>query len=123
MTYTDVFQKQKQTSRTGYSFYQKLGFLYFLNLADWICTEALLASGLFVEANPIMKPVMSGIGQTILIKGVLPLALIILCAVLFKLAGAQDNKFANVLVTIGIVAYTLVNLWHIFNFVLLFFTI
>ena len=70
-----------------------------------------------------MKPVMSGIGQTILIKGVLPLALIILCAVLFKLAGAQDNKFANVLVTIGIVAYTLVNLWHIFNFVLLFFTI
>ncbi len=39
---------------TKYSFYQKIFFLYFLNLIDWVCTEALLYSGKFYEANPVM---------------------------------------------------------------------
>ncbi|MBR1483874.1 MAG: hypothetical protein IJ598_13050 [Ruminococcus sp.] len=106
--------------KSGISFYTRLGLLYFLNLIDWICTEVLIGSGRFSEANPIMQPILSGFGTTVWIKGVLPLALIVLCAVLFRLAGGEENKVANVLITIGIVAYSLVNLWHIFNFVLLF---
>ena len=106
--------------KSGVSFYKKLGLLYLLNLIDWICTEVLIGSGRFTEANPIMQPVLSGFGSTLLIKGVIPLALIVLCGVLFKLTGEAENKFANVLIIIGIVVYSLVNLWHIFNFVLLF---
>lgn len=106
--------------RSGVSFNTRLGLLYLLNLIDWICTEVLIGSGRFTEANPIMQPVLNGFGTTLLIKGVIPLALIILCGVLFKLTGETENKVANVLITIGIVAYSLVNLWHIFNFVLLF---
>lgn len=108
--------------RVGYSFYQKLFFLYFLNLIDWVCTEALLASGRFYEANPLMQGIMSDFWQTILIKGVLPLAVIIVCCIIFKLANVEENFFTKLIVYIGIIAYALVNLWHIFNFVLLFST-
>ena len=110
----------QQKQKSGVSFYVKLGLLYFLNLIDWICTEVLIGSGKFTEANPIMRPVLSGFGSTLLIKGVVPLLLIALCGVFFRLTGETENRFANILIIIGIVAYSLVNLWHIFNFVLLF---
>lgn len=108
--------------RVGYSFYQKLFFLYFLNLIDWLCTEALLASGRFYEANPLMQGVLSDFRQTILIKAILPLALIIVCSVIYKLANVEESFLIKLIIYIGIVAYALVNLWHIFNFVLLFST-
>ena len=107
-------------TKTGYSFYQKLFFLYFLNLVDWVCTEALLYSGKFFEANPIMRPVLNGFYPTLLIKGVLPLALVLLCCFIYKIADIGESKFANALVYTGIIAYAAVNLWHIFNFLLLF---
>ena len=108
------------TARSSYSFYQKIFFLYFLNLIDWLCTETLLASGKFYEANPVMQPVLTGFWQTILIKGVLPLALILICCLIFRLSGEEQSLATNILLYIGIIAYALVNLWHIFNFVLLF---
>ena len=96
-----------QQKRSGMSFYARLSLLYLLNLIDWICTEVLIGSGKFTEANPIMQPVLNGFGSTLLIKGVLPLVLIVLCGVLFRLTGETENKVANVLITIGIVAYSL----------------
>ena len=117
----NAFQTENQTAvRGGVSFYRRLALLYILNLTDWLCTEALLKSGYFVEANPLMKSVMGGFGSSVLVKCVVPLVLILLCAVLFKLAGAEENKIAKVMLLVGIVAYSLVNVWHIFNFVLLF---
>ena len=103
-----------------YSFYQKLFFLYILNLSDWLCTEALLATGRFVVANPIMNPVMPHFLPTLLIKGILPLGLAVLCAVLYKFAQIADDRFTAVLMNTGIIIYSLVNLWHIVNFLLLF---
>lgn len=104
-----------------YSFYQKIFFLYFLNLVDWVCTEALLNTGRFYEANPVMRPVLDGFLPTLLIKGVLPLALVLICCAVYKASGIEESKFANVLLNIGIAAYAAVNLWHILNFLLLFF--
>ena len=106
---------------TKYSFYQKIFFLYFLNLIDWVCTEALLYSGKFYEANPVMNSVLKGFVPTLLIKGVLPLALTLICCAVYKAAGIRESKFADILLYIGIIAYAAVNLWHIFNFLLLFF--
>lgn len=102
------------------SFYYRLGLLYFLNIVDWICTEALIGSGYFVEANPVMRPVLEDFWLTMLIKGVLPLVLIIGCAFIYHIAHIERCKTAEILLNCGIVAYALVNLWHIFNFVLLF---
>lgn len=115
--YTQVSGSREKS----YSFYKKLFFLYALNLVDWLCTEVLLGTGRFVEANPVMNPVMRSFLPTLLIKGVLPLALCLICAALFKVSEADDSRFGNVLLNTGIAAYSLVNLWHIVNFLLLFF--
>ena len=118
---TKSFQNEYKSKKSnGFSFYQKIFFIYFLNLVDWFCTLALLASGKFYEANPIMQPVLGNFWATLLIKGILPLVLIIICAVVYKLMGVEEGFFTNLLLYIGISAYALVNLWHIFNFVLLF---
>lgn len=122
-------QNQQNISETnevrehkGYSFYGKLLFLYFLNLIDWLCTEALIASGKFYEANPIMRPVLGNFWMTILIKGVMPLALIGVCALIYKLADYEEGFMVNLLLYVGITVYAFINLWHILNFVLLFST-
>lgn len=114
----NMIAKAKQ--HTGISFYGRLGLLYFLNLIDWLCTEVLIGSGKFTEANPVMQPVLNGFVSTLIIKGVLPLVLIVVCAALFRVCGESENKIANIIISIGIIAYSLVNLWHILNFVLLF---
>ncbi len=117
-----VQKEYKSKNSVGFSFYQKIFFLYFLNLVDWFCTQALLASGKFYEANPIMQPVLGSFLTALLIKGILPLVLIIICCVVYKLMRVEEGFFTNLLLYIGIGAYALVNLWHIFNFVLLFFS-
>lgn len=122
MDQTFAAVKKESADKGSLSFYAKLFLLYFLNIVDWICTEALLSSGRFVEANPIMRPVLGGFGSTLLLKGVLPLVMTVICAVIYKFSGITESRFANALLYIGIGVYVLVNLWHIFNFVLLFST-
>ncbi len=112
--------KSAAARTSGYSFYHRLFFLYALNLVDWLCTEALLASGRFYEANPLMNPVLRSLPSTLLIKVLLPLGLVFLCAFVFKISRIEESRFANALLNIGIVVYSLVNLWHIVNFLLLF---
>lgn len=102
------------------TFYFKLLILYLLNVSDWLCTEALIASGRFYEANPIMQSVVGDFWLTLFVKGVLPLVLIVLCAFIFKLADCGESRFAGWIINIGIIAYSLLNVWHIANFVLLF---
>lgn len=101
-------------------FYFKLLMLYLLNISDWLCTEALIASGRFYEANPIMQSVVGDFWLTLFVKGILPLVLVLLCAFIFRLAGCEEGRFAGLIVNIGIIAYSLLNVWHIANFVLLF---
>ena len=84
-------EKAEKPKRIKFTFYQKMFFLYFLNITDWICTEALLASGYFAEANPVMQPVLNNFWQTIIIKGVIPLAVILLSCLVNKWANAGDS--------------------------------
>lgn len=101
-------------------FYFKLLMLYLLNVSDWLCTEALISSGRFYEANPIMQPVVDNFWLTLFVKGILPLALVLLCAFVFRLAGCEESRFAGWMINFAIIAYSLLNIWHIANFVLLF---
>lgn len=109
------------SAKRGFSFYEKLAFLYLLNLIDWLCTEALLLSGRFYEANPLMSGLITGFWPAFIIKAVLPLGMIIICSVIYRLSGGVESLAADIIIYIGIAIYALVNLWHIFNFVLLFF--
>ena len=117
---SDVNNIVNEKGHESRSFYYKLGLLYFLNIVDWICTEALIGSGHFVEANPVMQPVLENFWLTLLIKGVIPLAVILLSCLVNKWANAGDSIIINIMLYVGISIYMLVNLWHIFNFVLLF---
>lgn len=110
-----------QDERGKYSFYYKLLLLYLLNIIDWICTEALLQSGRFVEMNPIMKPLIGGFWSLVIIKGIVPLALVIICAAVYRLSGSPAGGMVNAMLSFGIFVYCAIILWHIFNFVLLFF--
>lgn len=101
-------------------FYFKLLMLYLLNVSDWLCTEALIASGRFYEANPIMQSVVDSFWLTLLVKGVLPLVLVLFCALIFRLADCEEGRFAGWMINFGIIVYSLLNIWHIANFVLLF---
>ncbi len=107
-------------SQKRISFYVKLFLLYFLNIIDWICTEALLLSGKFYEGNPFMRSILGDFTLTILIKGALPLALVVVCALFYRFANVEENFITNCLLYGGIIVYTLIVIWHIANFVLLF---
>ena len=121
---TDVTAKNSGDTvkqRGSASFYGKLFFLYFLNIVDWLCTEALIDSGRFYEANPIMQPMLENPSTAFLMKAVLPLVMVLICAVIYKLSGIETGFWCDLILYIGIIAYALVNLWHIANFLLLFF--
>ncbi len=105
----------------SYRFYRKLFLLYLLNIIDWLCTETLLQSGRFIEMNPIMKPLVGGFWSIIIIKGIVPLALVILCSAVYRRSGSQTGGLVNIILNFGIFVYFAIILWHIFNFVLLFF--
>lgn len=112
--------KEASKKSRALMFYFKLLMLYLLNVSDWLCTESLISSGRFYEANPIMQPVIDSFWLTLLVKGILPLALVLLCALIFRLAGCEESRFANIMINFAIIAYSLLNIWHIANFVLLF---
>ena len=120
METTAAIPGQSGVKTGGKRFYRRLALLYTLNVSDWLCTEALLASGSFIEANPFMRPVMGHFPTALLIKLALPLFMVVLCALVYRLAGEIESKFANAMLLTGLAAYLLVDLWHIFNFVLLF---
>ena len=109
------------SAKKGFNFYEKLAFLYLLNLIDWLCTEALLLTGRFYEANPLMSGLITGFWSAFIIKAVMPLGMIIICSVVYRISGGIESLAADIIIYTGIVLYALVNLWHIFNFVLLFF--
>ena len=98
-------EKAEKPKRIKFTFYQKMFFLYFLNITDWICTEALLASGYFAEANPVMQPVLNNFWQTIIIKGVIPLAVILLSCLVNKWANAGDSIIINIIFGIFSILY------------------
>ncbi len=112
--------EERETSTGSLSFYFRLILLYLLNIVDWLCTETLIASGKFYEANPVMQSVLGNFWLTLFIKGALPLLLLLICALIYRFMQSDIGITANVVLHIGITAYALINIWHIANFVLLF---
>lgn len=103
-----------------YSFGPKLFFLYFLNVADWFCTQVLIDTGYFHEANPMMMWIMDYPLVGFFVKCILPLALSILIWLFYRIFNVEQNKFTNFVIYAGVVIYSAVILVHIVNFVLLF---
>ncbi|MEE3334167.1 MAG: DUF5658 family protein [Ruminococcus sp.] len=105
-----------------YGFGTKLFFLYFLNVADWFCTQTLIDTGRFREANPIMAPMMEYPIVSFFVKCMLPLALSIIIWLFYKIFKLEQNKFTNFIIYTGVIIYTAVILVHIVNFIILYTT-
>ncbi|MBQ5398119.1 MAG: hypothetical protein IIU14_01645 [Ruminococcus sp.] len=103
-----------------YGFGVKLFFLYTLNAADWFCTQALIDTGRFQEANPLMASVMEYPIVGFFIKCVLPLALSIFIWLFYKIFKLEQNKFTNFIIYSGVIIYSAVILVHIVNFIILY---
>ncbi len=103
-----------------YGFGVKLMFLYFMNVVDWFCTQVLIDSGYFHEANPIMSWIMQYPIVGFFIKCVLPLALSIIIWLLYKIFKLEQSRVTDFIIYSGVAIYSVVIVVHIINFLYLY---
>lgn len=108
-------------SKLSASLGKKLYLVYLLNVVDWVCTVALLSTGLFYEANPFARTFISDITFGFVIKCVVPLVLIYLCARFLHILDFSRLKIADMLISFALTVYLFIALDHLINFILLFF--
>ncbi len=117
-----VLDYHEQEEVRQYGFGTKLFFLYFLNVCDWFCTQVLIDTGYFHEANPIMGWIMDYPIVGFFVKCILPLALSVLIWLFYRIFNLEQSKFTNFIIYSGVVIYSAVILVHIVNFITLYST-
>ena len=98
---------------TSYAARRRLFLLFMLNLSDWICTGALLGTGLFKEANPLMKGAISSLSLGLIVKVAVPLGLILFALTKIGSADKRQLLISNNIALFGVAVYFLLNLYHI----------
>lgn len=99
---------------------KRLFLLYMLNVSDWICTLSLLDTGLFKEANPLMKGVIENKAAGFFVKIILPLALIAFALSKIKQADKRQLLLSNNIALFGVAVYFLLNIYHIMCFCMMY---
>ncbi len=99
---------------------RRLFLLFMLNMSDWVCTLALLSTGMFEEANPIMKNIIQSPLLGFFVKVALPLLLILYAVSKLKFADSRQILVSNNIALFGVAVYLLINLYHLFCFSLVF---
>ena len=89
-------------------------FLYILNVTDIIFTYKLLETGEFIEANGIMNLIIQNKVLTIILKVFVVLFLLIYLYFQIKKANKKQKRICNILITLLLVFYTLINISHIY---------
>lgn len=98
---------------------KKLYLVYFLNVVDFICTLALLSTGIFYEANPIARTFISSALLAVLLKCVIPFFVIVLCVKGMSVLDYPQLKVADMVVSFGLTVYIVILLDHLINFIIL----
>ena len=88
--------------------------LYILNVTDIIFTYKLLDTGEFIEANGIMNMIIPNKLITIIVKVFIVLFLLIYLYIRLKEADETQKKICNILITMLLIFYTLINVSHIY---------
>lgn len=99
---------------------RRLFLLFLLNMSDWICTLALLSTGMFEEANPLMKNIIESPLLGFLVKAALPFCLILFAVSKLKVADSRQLIVSNNIALFGVAVYLLINIYHLFCFSLVF---
>ena len=99
---------------------QKILLMIFLNFSDWLCTITLLRYDGFFEANPLMVNLIDKPFLCFIVKCILPF--ILMLYIFYALPSSSKNivKGVNIIMIVLGTIYLLINILHIFNFVILF---
>ncbi|MBQ8539069.1 MAG: hypothetical protein IJ433_05415 [Ruminococcus sp.] len=98
---------------------QKLYFVYFLNVVDWVCTVLLLDTGMFYEANPIARTFISSIWLGFLLKCVVPFVVVFGVSRYMHILGINELRFVDMLICFALTVYLAITIDHIVNFTIL----
>lgn len=98
---------------------KRLFLLFMLNLSDWVCTLALISTGFFEEANPLMRGVVSNPVLGFAVKIFVPLIFILLAVSKLSNADKKQVLTSNNIALLGVSVYTLLNLYHVICFAIL----
>ncbi|MGN1126600.1 MAG: DUF5658 family protein [Ruminococcus sp.] len=91
-----------------------------LNFSDWLCTVTLLRYDGFFEANPLMVNLLDKPLLCFAVKCILPLILMSYIFYALPISSNSIIKAVNIIMIVLGVIYLLINILHIFNFVILF---
>lgn len=95
--------------------------LFIMDVTDWVCTLALLSTGYFTEANPLMQNVVGSVPLGFIVKVLVPGTLILFALKKLDGAGRKQLLISNNIILVGTAAYFLLILYHICCFGILFF--
>lgn len=101
---------------------KKLILLYILNVTDVIFTLFLVNTGMFVEANFLMLQLINEHQLlSLFLKIAIPLILFILVFYRMKEISGKQLYQSNVIITLALLFYCIINLSHIFGCLLYFY--
>ena len=92
----------------------KLVILYLLNAADIGLTYILLSQGGFVELNPLIGLALQNAAATVMVKLLLPAALLVYLDFRMKEAEARQLKACRYIICGLLILYAAVNAIHLF---------
>lgn len=87
--------------------------LYIFNVIDIVFTLALIKTGLFQEANIIMKNIIDNQVLSIIIKVIFPLFILVFVYIRMQKASANQLFKSNIIISICLVFYLLIFISHI----------
>lgn len=98
---------------------KKLIIMYILNVSDIIFTIFLVNTGMFLEANAFMAPLVNNEQLlVIMIKIVIPLILLLVVYQRMKKASEKQLYQSNILINGMFIFYVLVNITHVISSIL-----
>ena len=93
---------------------KKLVTIYILNISDIIFTIFLVRTGMFLEANAIMAPlVYNRQSLSIIIKVVIPFILLLGVCQRMKDATRKQLYLSNIMINMCLIFYGLINISHV----------
>ena len=90
-----------------------------LNVTDMLFTIFLLSTGLFIEINLLMEKAVQSLPTSFMLKIVLPAVLLVYLYIRMRKANEIQLKRSNIIINVAIIAYLLINLWHLVCLLLL----
>ena len=99
---------------------KRLFLLLMLNISDWLCTLSLISTGVFEEANPLMKNIITRPVLGASVKVLIPFVFVLFALKKAKEADGHQLLVSNNIALFGVIVYLLINIYHLVCFFIFF---